>query len=141
MFTIAKFKESEGVMNARCFCRLHDLEGRTIYDMHEIDPEQNETALQVYTAAYKVVPNLDQSFALLRKATRLDHVIPAVEPSPPEKSCRECEVDVSPRWYPVEAKVKDDMAMDVDGLTGNGNTEGSKGKEWNCHQCWFATAD
>jgi hypothetical protein len=29
-------------MNAGCWCKGHDLEGRQIYDMHEIDPEQNE---------------------------------------------------------------------------------------------------
>jgi hypothetical protein len=40
--TITKFKESEGMMSAMCWCKGHDLEGRIIYDMHEIDPEQNE---------------------------------------------------------------------------------------------------
>ena len=40
--TIAKFKEEEGVMNPGCWCKGHDLEGRRIYDAHEIDPEQNE---------------------------------------------------------------------------------------------------
>lgn len=39
---IAKFKEEAGVMNAVCYCKSHDLEGRQVYDLHEIDPEQNE---------------------------------------------------------------------------------------------------
>jgi hypothetical protein len=42
--TIAKFKDGAGVMNPGCWCKSHDLEGRTIYDSHEIDPEQNEVS-------------------------------------------------------------------------------------------------
>lgn len=40
--TITKFKEEMRVMNPGCWCNGHDLEGRAIYDMHEVDPEQNE---------------------------------------------------------------------------------------------------
>lgn len=39
---IAKFKEETGVMSALCWCKSHNLEGRAIYDMHEMDPEQGE---------------------------------------------------------------------------------------------------
>lgn len=42
--TIAKFKEETGVMNPGCWCKGHSLEGRTVYDLHEIDPEQNEVS-------------------------------------------------------------------------------------------------
>jgi hypothetical protein len=31
-------------MNPGCWCKAHDLEGRTIYDSHEIDPEQGEVS-------------------------------------------------------------------------------------------------
>lgn len=44
---IAKFKEETGVMNAVCYCKGHDLEGRTVYDLHEMDPEQNEVSAGV----------------------------------------------------------------------------------------------
>lgn len=138
MITIVRFKENEGVMNARCFCRNHNLEGRTIYDMHEIDPDQNETALQIYTAAYKTLPAVEQSFALLRKATRLDQAIPIVEVVPPEKRCIECQVDVSPRWHQVSAKVEEGMEMDIDGEQGL-SAKGAAEKQWQCHQCWFAS--
>ena len=43
--TIARFKEYEGVMLPGCWCKGHDLEGRAIFDLHEIDPEQNEVSL------------------------------------------------------------------------------------------------
>lgn len=48
MPTIAKFKEGAGVMNPGCWCKAHDLEGRVIYDSHEIDPEQNEVSCVVF---------------------------------------------------------------------------------------------
>lgn len=32
-------------MHPGCWCRNHDLEGRVVYDMHEMDPEQNEVGL------------------------------------------------------------------------------------------------
>jgi hypothetical protein len=31
-------------MSAGCWCKGHDLDGRMIYDMHEIDSEQNEVS-------------------------------------------------------------------------------------------------
>lgn len=31
-------------MNPGVWCKGHDLEGRVIYDMHDIDPEQNEVS-------------------------------------------------------------------------------------------------
>lgn len=40
--TIAKFREDAGVMMPGIWCKGHDLEGRVIYDMNDVDPEQNE---------------------------------------------------------------------------------------------------
>ena len=40
--TIAKFREDAGVMMPGMWCKGHDLEGRVIYDMNDVDPEQNE---------------------------------------------------------------------------------------------------
>lgn len=117
---VVKFKEEEGVMTPQCFCRSHDLEGRTIYEMHEMDPEQNETALQIYTSAYKSSHH-DDSFALIRKAKRLDESLPRLEYALPDRSCVSCHVDVSPRWHLVE------NGMEIDG----------RGEEYQCHQCWF----
>ena len=107
-------------MTPQCFCKSHSLEGRQLHDLHEIDPEQNETALQVYIASYRslnadeAMDKHDRKFALLRKATRLDLAIPSSTPAPLVKTCAQCEVDVSPRWYTA----KHDSLV--------------------CHQCWFA---
>jgi hypothetical protein len=103
--------------------------------MHDMDPEQNETALQIFTAAYKTLPPMDQSFALLRKATRLDRSIKVVEVTPEGKCCTDCGVDASPRWHRATGKVKrEEGAMEVDGEP---EVDGD-GKGWQCHQCWFA---
>ncbi|KAK4688923.1 hypothetical protein P7C73_g1187, partial [Tremellales sp. Uapishka_1] len=127
--TIAKFKEEAGVMNSGCWCKSHDLEGRTIYEMHEMDTEQNETALQIYTASYKTLPFGEESFALLRKATKLDQIIPphSIKEDAVEKSCAKCQVDVSPKWHQVD----NDNLMEVDGEVK------ITGKKIVCHQCWF----
>jgi hypothetical protein len=42
--TIAKFREDAGVMMPGIWCKGHDLEGRIIYDMNDVDPEQNEVS-------------------------------------------------------------------------------------------------
>lgn len=42
--TIAKFREDAGVMMPGIWCKGHDLEGRVIYDMNDVDPEQNEVS-------------------------------------------------------------------------------------------------
>ena len=86
-------------MSAVVYCKSHDLEGsRTIYDLHEIDPETNETALQTFAAAYKALPP-HASFALLRKAQRLDALVPMPLEASDPKYCGRCGVDVSPMWY------------------------------------------
>lgn len=40
--TIARFKDAAGVMTAGVWCKAHDLDGRAVFDMYEMDPEQNE---------------------------------------------------------------------------------------------------
>lgn len=42
--TVTKFKDDAGVMNAGVWCKSHDLDGRVIYEMHDIDPELNEVS-------------------------------------------------------------------------------------------------
>jgi len=44
--TIAKFREDAGVMMPGIWCKGHDLEGRVIYDMNDVDPEQNEVGVE-----------------------------------------------------------------------------------------------
>jgi hypothetical protein len=101
-----------------------------LHDLHEIDPEQNETALQVYISSYRSLnadeprEKHDPKFALLRKASRLDLVIPSATVTASTKACCRCDIDVSPRWYPIDSKHE----MDVDG-----REEGSL----LCHQCWY----
>lgn len=112
--TIAKFKEAAGVMVPAVWCRSHAVDGRAIFDVFEQDPEQGENAFQIYVAGYKTVA-ADDSFALLRKAKRLDRFAPTPEPIVAEHSCARCSVDVSPRWH--------------------------FGARTLCHQCWFRERD
>ncbi|KAL7424387.1 putative PHD type zinc finger protein with BAH domain-containing protein [Cryptotrichosporon argae] len=126
--TIARFKDETGVMISSCYCKAHAADEAPLFDMYELDPELNETALQVYTASYKTVQAHD-SFALLRKAQRLDALdaidaaraaaaasaatAPAADVKPTlGKACAACGIDVSPRWH-------------ADG----------QGEGWRCHQC------
>ena len=51
MVTIAKFREDAGVMMPGIWCKGHDLEGRVIYDMNDVDPEQNEASTAVFRTA------------------------------------------------------------------------------------------
>nr|XP_031861887.1 uncharacterized protein CI109_002716 [Kwoniella shandongensis]KAA5528959.1 hypothetical protein CI109_002716 [Kwoniella shandongensis] len=153
--TVAKFKDSEGVMGPGCWCKGHDLEGRVIYDLHEIDPEQNETALQIYAAAYKPISH--DSFATLRKATRLESFLPHTSTIFEQqgenqkkralpKECEDCGIDVSPIWHEVDdvTEIKEER-MDVDGQAqeqGQGQESGTakkKRKRLVCQLCYFNT--
>ncbi|KAL1409778.1 putative PHD type zinc finger protein with BAH domain-containing protein [Vanrija albida] len=109
---IAKFRDAAGVMTPGIWCKGHDLEGRGIVDLFDMDPEQNENALQIYTSLYKTIA-ADDSFALLRKARRLDRFEPEPTPAAVEYKCSSCAIDVSPRWHADGAGVK-------------------------CHQCYVA---
>lgn len=96
--TIARFKDDAGLMTPGVWCRSHSLEGRSIYDLFEQDAEAGENALQAYIAAYKTI-SPDDSFALLRKAKRLDRFEATSEPVVVERRCGRCHIDVSPRWH------------------------------------------
>lgn len=116
--TIARFKDEAGVMTPGCWCKGHDLDGRAIYDMFEVDPDQGENALQIYSSLYKTIP-ATEGFPLLRKAQRLDRFIEVEEDKAPapakataHRSCSDCGIGVSPRWHGTGAATQ-------------------------CHQCWF----
>ncbi|OCF37587.1 hypothetical protein I316_00713 [Kwoniella heveanensis BCC8398] len=160
---VTKFKDSEGVMGPGVWCKGHDLQERVIYDLHEVDPEQNETALQVYSSTYKAIPPHD-SFPMLRKAQRLESYLPSSFSDeiirPYTSGCTDCGVDVSPLWHDVDVdrgfkaisnEVKDEEGdhhekMDVDG-DGDGESSAGRGVDKNehvvggkrkvCHLCWF----
>lgn len=87
----------------------------------------NQTALQIYTASYKALPP-DESFALLRKAVKLDQYLPPIEHKVKLKVCAGCGVDVSPMWYrlPAEEVIKEER-MDAN----------RGGEVMMCHLCWF----
>ena len=97
-----------------------------------------QTALQIYTSFYKALQP-DESFALLRKATKLDQYLP----TPPvrsvkDRTCADCGVDVSPKWYDVEQRIGNvdgvvDMEVDEDPR----KHDGDRPMEKVCHQCWF----
>jgi hypothetical protein len=93
----------------------------------------HQTALQIYAAAYKSLPPHDDTFALLRKARRLDHVLLAPAPyALPEQPCVSCQVDVSPWWHDIEsngAGLEDQMDVDGEEHIGKGGRL--------CHLCWF----
>ena len=82
---------------------------------------------------YKSLPAHDESFALLRKALRLDSLSPEVVHIDVSRSCGDCEVDVSPLWHDVAAT----QAMDVDGEDLKMATLQAGGTKQVCHQCYF----
>ena len=106
-----------------------------------------QTALQIYTASYKALPQ-DESFALLRKATRLDRHVLQAQPgniTAIARTCDGCGVDVSPKWYPAPtAQVPSNHnSMDIDTVAGvkveSNLTTQALCKYW-CHQCFFHNA-
>ncbi|WWD07955.1 hypothetical protein V865_006064 [Kwoniella europaea PYCC6329] len=143
--TVTKFKDSEGVMGPGVWCKSHDLSERVIYDLWEMDPEQNETALQTYISSYKAIPPHD-SFPLLRKARRLEHFLPLVEIQQNQNIiCADCQIDVSPLWHDVvgsaPGSVKNER-MDIDGEeqvvpNGNGKRVRVEDRKKVCHLCSF----
>lgn len=143
------------------WCKGHDLEGRVIYDMNDTDPEQNEvstrlapyrlmvyradplvqTALQIYTASYKAIPQ-DESFALLRKATRLDQHILQLKHVNRTRLCDTCGIDASPRWYAADTaspspKESDGVGQVVVTVKQENGVKGGSAQKHLCHQCWF----
>jgi hypothetical protein len=77
----------------------------------------------MYAATYKQVP-IGDSFGLLRKAERLEHLMPPLPPrldkeltelgGPDEEAnCVECGVDVSPRWWSSAAPSSHDTVFSL----------------------------
>lgn len=112
---------------------------------------RGQTALQIYTSAYKTLPAHDETFALLRKAMRMDAItvlsagaspaiatnivegnghgdgVPQSRPIIVTSTCTTCGTDVSPRWY-------DSAGFVV--KAEHGRTNGVA-RERLCHMCHF----
>ncbi|KAI0042738.1 hypothetical protein FA95DRAFT_1590696 [Auriscalpium vulgare] len=124
------FNEHVGSLHAVIRCKDHDASKRPILDICETN-ESNETALQVYCKTYKQAP-IKQSYALLRKARRLDHIIEEkdvpsptnghVSPPDAEPHCHRCRTVFSPFFHPVPRH----------------NSSGSSSSpKYLCHRCHF----
>lgn len=109
------FREETGIMQPIVLCNLHSLQGRPLIRL--CDKNTNgETALQLYCQTYKQVP-LEHSYALLRKARRLDSVLdvpslddpppPPSKTAPPDRHCVKCKTRFSPIFYPVSSSSPD----------------------------------
>ncbi|KZP01489.1 hypothetical protein CALVIDRAFT_532254 [Calocera viscosa TUFC12733] len=131
---VVTFKKETGAMNALVWCSAHDKSGRTIYSLGEVDPRSGLTAMQVFCRTYKQIP-LETSFALLRKAQRLDQLMghkaelnggPMIMPK--ISKCRRCGSTNSPFYYPDLPEIKTDTDMDVDEQDAEENLL--------CHACY-----
>jgi hypothetical protein len=145
---LVKFKTETGIMTPGIWCKTCDVSGLLIHDLYDVDPESGETALQVYTNAYKTVLAND-AFALLRKAQRLDQLedstewprwmdMMAPETQPPANGTRalqpvpSAEPDVKPTVPAHRACVSCSVTVSP-----RWHAAGAASK---CHQCWFAAA-
>ncbi|CAK5267753.1 unnamed protein product [Mycena citricolor] len=111
--TVVTFRGESGSMTPVVLCKEHDHSKRSIYGFCQTS-EGGETALQVYSRAYKQAP-ISQAHGLLRKARRLDTLLasrnqasallyieePRTGPADPE--CYRCHTQYSPLFYPVKA--------------------------------------
>ncbi|KIR60339.1 hypothetical protein I314_03630 [Cryptococcus bacillisporus CA1873] len=148
---VTKFKEGEGVMNARAWCKSHDLSNHIVYDIFDVEPDGGETALQVYVRAYKSA-TWQSAFPLLRKAIRLELITQSpTKADSPENiqanavKCNSCGVLDSPMWHKDDKDtVQSDTAAscrnpadDPKSASKSGvyDKRGLKGP-WLCHLCW-----
>nr|AAV28764.1 ZNF1p [Cryptococcus gattii] len=148
---VTKFKEGEGVMNARAWCKSHDLSNHIVYDIFDVEPDGGETALQVYVRAYKSA-TWQSAFPLLRKAIRLELITQSpTKADSPENiqanavKCNSCGVLDSPMWHKDDTDtVQSDTAAscgnpadDPKSASKSGvyDKRGLKGP-WLCHLCW-----
>ncbi|KAK0555392.1 putative PHD type zinc finger protein with BAH domain-containing protein [Tilletia horrida] len=81
------FKDETGNMSALVWCKDHreQTKGKTLYELHEVDPRTGLTALQLYARTHKTIQAIaptvaaaitsNSSYALLRKARRFDAII------------------------------------------------------------------
>ncbi|KAG8835592.1 putative PHD type zinc finger protein with BAH domain-containing protein [Serendipita sp. 399] len=120
-FPTVEFRNEVGVMNAVILCDNHGGSplgsGKKIYDLCDLD-ERGRTALQVFTETYKQAQNGESTYGLLRKARRLDEIVPAprfdavpsLHPSqvlPSENQCVFCLTESSPFWWPTDSPAVD----------------------------------
>ncbi|KAJ3875005.1 hypothetical protein F5051DRAFT_334667 [Lentinula edodes] len=104
------FRGEPGCMNAIISCKEHDHSRRQIYEICETD-DGGESALQVYCRAYKQVPQVSQTHALLRKARRLDQLItvrpessgPVADFPSEDLQCVKCSTHFTPKFYQTES--------------------------------------
>jgi hypothetical protein len=100
---VVSFRDKAGTMRAVVRCRRH--EGPYVrppfFEMCDTN-EFGETALQVYCRHYKQA-QVAQSHALLRKAHRLDTILPLPaerrERGAREGPCASCATKFAPRWH------------------------------------------
>ncbi|OWZ62846.1 hypothetical protein AYX14_06846 [Cryptococcus neoformans] len=146
---VVKFKDSEGVMSAGVWCKSHDLSGRVIHEIFDVEPDGGETAFQVYVGAYKS-PTWNSTFPLLRKAKRLELVTPSSlkleETETNVEKCDFCGVSDSPMWHKdIDRTVQSDAASANEPPRDMGivpkTAEDGQGREEQlpllCHLCWF----
>ncbi|CAG7847903.1 Lid2 complex component snt2 Short=Lid2C component snt2 [Serendipita indica DSM 11827] len=116
-FPTVEFRQEIGTMNAVIICDSHggnmNPSGKKIYDLCDLD-ERGRTALQAFTETYKQAHNSEKTYGLLRKARRLDDVVPAprfdavptLDPSlvlSTNNQCVFCHTLSSPFWWPTDA--------------------------------------
>ncbi|KAG8782439.1 putative PHD type zinc finger protein with BAH domain-containing protein [Serendipita sp. 397] len=116
-FPTVEFRGEVGVMSAVILCDNHGGaplgNGKKIYELCDVD-ERGRTALQVFTETYKQAQNSESTYGLLRKARRLDEVVPAprfdavpsLHPSQVqllENQCVFCSTDSSPFWWSTDS--------------------------------------
>lgn len=149
---VIKFKDSEGVMSAGVWCKSHDLSGRVIHGIFDVEPDGGETAFQVYIGTYKS-PTWNSAFPLLRKARRLELIVPSSlklssieETEKKVEKCNSCGVSDSPMWHKHnEGTVQYDAAYAREAWRDAGivprTAENGQGQEQQlrllCHLCWF----
>ncbi|KIR72301.1 hypothetical protein I310_03703 [Cryptococcus deuterogattii CA1014] len=149
---VIKFKDCEGVMSAGVWCKSHDLSGRVIHGIFDVEPDGGETAFQVYIGTYKS-PTWNSAFPLLRKARRLELIIPSSlklssseETEKKVEKCDSCGVSDSPMWHNHnEGTVQYDAASAREAWRDTGivprTAEDGQGQEQQlrllCHLCWF----
>lgn len=123
------FRGEPGCMNAIISCKEHDHSRRQIYEICETDDGGEvsyrctysdflkmltsflQSALQVYCRAYKQVPQVSQTHALLRKARRLDQLItvrpessgPVADFPSEDLQCVKCSTHFTPKFYQTES--------------------------------------
>ncbi|CED83015.1 PHD finger protein BR140/LIN-49 [Phaffia rhodozyma] len=68
---VISFRAEKGMMHPGIWCKDHNLDGRIIYPLHDLDETQNKTALEVFTSTYKR-PIPSGTFPLLQKAEVLE---------------------------------------------------------------------